>query len=206
VKRVVQLALVIVVVASVGLREGRGQGETTSAIVGEVKDATNAVVPGATVTITSRETGLKRSAQADGAGRFNFPQLKPGTYSVKVDAQGFEPQQNDNVVAGLGEKQTVDFTLKLARSIETVEVNSDAPLIGPEIRFWEVCGRSIVTLGCAPNYGFPECFTGCEECNDCTACKPTAPKKVEGPPSSGGPHVRNQLARLNDGRLQDLRK
>jgi hypothetical protein len=109
-----------------------GQGETTSAIVGEVRDATDAVVPGATVTITNHETGLKRSAQTDDAGRFNFSQLKPGTYSVKVDASGFEPRLNDNVVSGLGQKQRVDFTLKVARSNEVVEVNSEAPLINPE--------------------------------------------------------------------------
>jgi hypothetical protein len=108
------------------------QGETTSAIVGEVRDATNAVVPGATVTIANHETGLKRSAQTDGAGRFNFPQLKPGTYSVKVAARGFDPGQNDNVVSGLGQKQTVDFTLKVARSNEVVEVSSEAPIINPE--------------------------------------------------------------------------
>jgi uncharacterized GH25 family protein len=74
------------------------QGETTSAIVGQVRDTTNAVVPGATVTIANPETGLRRSAKTDDAGRFNFPQLKPGTYSVRVEAQGFEPRQNDNVV------------------------------------------------------------------------------------------------------------
>ena len=89
-------------------------------------------MPGATVTIANPETGLRRSAKTDEAGRFNFPQLKPGTYSVKVEAQGFEPRQNDNVVSGLGQKQTVDFTLKVARSNETVEVSSEAPLINPE--------------------------------------------------------------------------
>jgi len=31
-------------------------------------------------------------------------QLKPGTYSVKAEAPGFEPKQNDNVVSGLGQK------------------------------------------------------------------------------------------------------
>jgi hypothetical protein len=109
-----------------------GQGETTSAIVGEVRDATNAVVAGATVTITSHETGLKRSARTDDAGRFNFPQLKPGVYSVRAEAPGFEPRHVDNVISGLGQKQTVDLTLKVARSNETVEVSSEAPLINPE--------------------------------------------------------------------------
>jgi carboxypeptidase family protein len=108
-----------------------GQGETTSAIIGEVRDTTNAVVPSATVTVTNHETDLKRSAQTDNAGRFSFPQLKPGTYSVRVEAPGFEPRENDNVPSGLGQKQTVDFTLNVARSNEVVQVNSEAPLINP---------------------------------------------------------------------------
>src|ERR1700686_2162982 len=130
--RVGRFALFMLSVSCLLPGEALGQGETTSAIVGEVRDATNAVVPGASATITNRETGLKRRARTDEAGRFNFPQLKPGTYSVRVEAQGFEPAKNDNVVSGLGQKQTVDFTLKVARSNETVEVNSEAPLINPE--------------------------------------------------------------------------
>jgi hypothetical protein len=126
------VAFLVLTVACLLPVEALAQGETTSAIIGQVRDTTNAVVPGATVAITNLETGLRRSAKTDDAGRFNFPQLKPGTYSVKAEAQGFEPQKNDNVISGLGQKQTVDFTLRVARSNETVEVNSEAPLINPE--------------------------------------------------------------------------
>ena len=108
------------------------QGETTSAIVGQVRDTTDAVVTGANVTITNHETGMKRSARTDDAGRFNFSQLKPGTYSIRAEAPGFAPVQNDDVISGLGHKQAVDFVLKLARSNEAVEVSSQAPLINPE--------------------------------------------------------------------------
>ena len=108
------------------------QGETTSAIVGQVSDASGAGVPGAAMTITNQETGLKRVAETDDSGQFNFPQLKPGTYSVKVEAEGFAPQQIDDVVSGLGQKQTVNFTLKVAQSNQTVEVSGTAPLINPE--------------------------------------------------------------------------
>jgi hypothetical protein len=108
------------------------QGETTSAIVGQVSDATGAAVPNALVTVTYKDTGLHRSARTDDAGRFNFPQLKPGTYSVKVEAKGFEPQQNDAVTSSLGQKQTMDFTLKIPQSKQTIEVRSDAPILNPE--------------------------------------------------------------------------
>ncbi|HXM66156.1 MAG TPA: carboxypeptidase-like regulatory domain-containing protein [Candidatus Acidoferrum sp.] len=127
-----RLMLILAVVASMPPSQALAQGETTSAIVGQVRDTTNAVVPGAAVAIANLETGLRRTAKTDDAGRFNFPQLKPGVYSVKAEAQGFEPQQNNNVISGLGQKQTVDFTLKVARSNETVEVSSEAPLINPE--------------------------------------------------------------------------
>src|ERR1700682_5514725 len=108
------------------------QGETTSAIVGQVSDASGAAVPSATVTVTNKETGLRRNASTDDSGRFNFPQLKPGAYTVKVEAQGFEAQQNNAVSATLGQKQTVDFRLKIAQSNQTVEISSESPILNPE--------------------------------------------------------------------------
>ncbi len=108
------------------------QGETTSAIVGSVSDASNAAVEGALVTIVNRETGMRRSAKTDENGRFSFPQLKPGTYSIKVEAEGFDPMQNDGVTAGLGQKQNADFRLQVAQAKQTVEIRSDAAILNPE--------------------------------------------------------------------------
>src|SRR5712664_292918 len=108
------------------------QGETTSAIIGQVSDASGAAVPGATVTATNKETGLRRSASTDDSGRFSFPQLKPGTYFVKVEAEGFEPLQNDAASAGLGQKQTVDFIVRVAQTKESIEVTSEAAILNPE--------------------------------------------------------------------------
>ena len=112
-------------------RRAFAQGETTSAIVGQVTDPTGAVIPGAAVTITNRGTGLMRSLKTDKEGLFDFPQLTPGTYSVRAEANGFDPQQSDNVFSGLGQKQTVNFTLKVAHSSETVEVSGAPPLLNP---------------------------------------------------------------------------
>ncbi|MGB8521854.1 MAG: carboxypeptidase regulatory-like domain-containing protein [Candidatus Acidiferrales bacterium] len=130
--RIIAPALLLLSVALALPVEILGQGETTSAIVGQVRDGSGAAIPGATVAVTNRATALQRNVKTDNEGRFNFPQLQPGTYAVKVEAAGFAAQHNDAVVSGLGEKQTIDFTLQVARSNQTVEVSSAAPLINPD--------------------------------------------------------------------------
>ena len=109
----------------------RGQGETTSAILGTVVDETGAAIADATVKITSAENGVTRSAKTDNGGRFSFPQLKPGPYIVKAASEHFAPQEN-RVTAGLGQKQTVDFMLAIAAASANVTVTEEASLIHPE--------------------------------------------------------------------------
>jgi hypothetical protein len=108
------------------------QGETTSAIVGTVVDPSGAAIAGAAVTIVRTQTGSKRSTKTDDAGRFNFPQLQPGLYSVKTEVEGFEAQINESVSSGLGQKQTVNFMLKLASAKGEVTVTGEAPLVNPQ--------------------------------------------------------------------------
>ncbi len=125
--------LAVLVVFLLALRvPALAQGETTSAIVGSVADPTGMAIPGAVVTITNIENGLKRAVKTDDAGRFSFPQLNPGTYSVKAEADRFEAQQNNRVSAGLGQKQTVDFKLNIASASESILVREQAPLLNPE--------------------------------------------------------------------------
>jgi hypothetical protein len=108
------------------------QGETTSAIVGTVVDPSGGAVMGARVAITNKDTGSKRNALTDEAGRFNFPQLKPGPYTVRVETEGFETQSSGSVLSALGQKQTVNFALKLAAATGEVTVSGEAPLMNPE--------------------------------------------------------------------------
>jgi hypothetical protein len=110
----------------------KGQGETTSAIVGSVTDPEGGAIADAVVTITSTDNGMKRSVKTDAAGRFSFPQLKPGPYRVKAEAQHFAAQENDSVMAGLGQKQTVGFTLPIATANQNVTVTDEEPPLNPE--------------------------------------------------------------------------
>jgi len=108
------------------------QGETTSAIVGTVLDSSGGAVAGADVSLVSMASGAKRSAKTDAGGRFDFPQLQPGAYDVEVNAAGFAPQKAESVFAGLGQKQTVNFSLQVAAVKTEATVTGAAPLINPE--------------------------------------------------------------------------
>ena len=126
------LRVAVLIVFALAMRApARAQGETTSAIVGSVADPTGAAIPGATVTVMNVETGLKRSVKTDDSGRFSFPQLQPGTYSVKAEADRFESQQKKSTSASLGQKQTVDFQLNIASASQSILVQEQAPLINP---------------------------------------------------------------------------
>jgi hypothetical protein len=124
-----RLALILPMLAGSALW---GQGETTSAITGQVLDQSGGAVAGATVTVTQGEAGLKRQVHTDESGRFSFPELRPGSYSVRVQAPGFDEQVNASVAAGLGETRTVNFTLKISEAQQDMTVMSEAPLINVE--------------------------------------------------------------------------
>jgi hypothetical protein len=113
-------------------RSAWAQGETTSSIVGRVSDQAQRAIPSADVTIINLETSFGRTVKTDTSGGFDFPQLKPGTYSVSAKARGFEPQEIYSVAAGLGQTQTVNFSLRVAVVKQSVIVNGTVPLISTQ--------------------------------------------------------------------------
>ena len=126
------MTLKVIFLALIAAPFAFGQGETTSAIAGQVTDATGSGIQGARITAIGAGDRLTRSATADDAGRFRFPQLKPGSYSVQAAAAGFEEHTEPSVPAGLGQTQVVNFVLKVAAAKENVTVTGEAPLINIE--------------------------------------------------------------------------
>jgi hypothetical protein len=110
----------------------RAQGETTSAISGQVRDQTGAAVRGATVAVTSDENGSKRSVATDDEGRFNFPQLKPGTYTILASAPGFEQRRVPGVAAALGRTETFSLVLTVQAEKQEVTVTETSTDINTE--------------------------------------------------------------------------
>ena len=102
---------------------------TTSTLVGLVRDAQNAVIPGATVVATHEGTGVSREGVSDANGEFVFSALPAGPYTVKVELTGFKALQNRGMQLGAGQTVRQSFTLEVGAMAETITVAGEAPLI-----------------------------------------------------------------------------
>ncbi len=105
--------------------------QTLGTITGEVKDASGAIIPGATVTATNTGTNAAREMPSNEAGIYTFAALPPGPYVVKAELQGFKTSQQ---AIELHVEQTVrvNFTMEIGTLSETAEVTGVAPLITTE--------------------------------------------------------------------------
>src|SRR5262249_48170451 len=82
-----------------------------ASIQGIVKGPTDALVPGAHVTVSNLDTGLRLEATANEIGSYLLPSLPVGRYSVIATAQGFSVEQVPELKLDVGQAARVDFTL-----------------------------------------------------------------------------------------------
>ncbi len=109
-----------------------GQATTsTGNINGTVTDPSGAAVPGAKVTITRIDTGVATDVTSNSSGFYNSGSITPGTYSVKVQAKGFETSETQ-VVAKIGNNSAVNFSLKVGSESTTVSVEATAVGVNTE--------------------------------------------------------------------------
>ncbi len=106
-------------------------GQTvSSALEGTVVDPASAVVPSATVTATSTDTGTTRTVTTDNSGLFRFLDLAPGTYSISVHATGFKGFTQNGVVLVANEtRQVGKIELTIGNTSETITVMAEAASI-----------------------------------------------------------------------------
>jgi hypothetical protein len=99
------------------------------AIVGTVLDASGAVVRQANVTVTNKDTGVALTTPVNDAGEYQVLALIPGTYSVKVSAQGFETTLREGIVVHVQDRLSLNFSLKVGTVLEQVVVTEAEPLL-----------------------------------------------------------------------------
>jgi hypothetical protein len=99
----------------------------TGALLGVVRDASGAVIPGAKVNLISVQTGLALSATVGSDGSYIFTPVKIGSYRVEAESPGFEKAVQDNVTVEVQQRVVVNFTLHPGRVTQTVEVTGAPP-------------------------------------------------------------------------------
>ena len=98
-------------------------------LIGTVTDDTKAVLPGATVTATSLETGRMLTAATNERGEYRIPGVPAGRYKIQAELAGFSTVIVPELELLVGQNRTVPFTLQVASLQESVTVTGEAPLV-----------------------------------------------------------------------------
>ena len=101
-------------------------------LTGTVADSSGAVIPNATVTITEVATGLTYSLVTDQSGVYTRPALKPGSYTVQVEAVGFKTTIQRDILLTAGDRVGANVVLQVGEATEHVDIVSSAPLLQTE--------------------------------------------------------------------------
>jgi len=170
-KRVLVFGLATIFAFALFAVSAFSQTATQGAVIGVVTDPTSAVVKGATVVLTDVATNTAQTATTDSGGRYAFPAVNPGDYSLKVEAKGFRTSLTTKLSVEVNKSNSVDVKLEVGASSEVVEVTAstmtelqtqDASvgevLSGTELNRLPVQGRSAAQLifyqpGVAPDTG-----------------------------------------------------
>lgn len=131
-KRIDWLAIsLFCLMLAVGGAFAQGVG-SSGRIHGTVTDASGAVLPHVSVTITDPQTGFQRSATTDSSGQFQTTGLPPATYTLTAQHAGFGTEIRRGLTVGVGQTVDVDFQLKVSQVSVQVEVTGESPVVETE--------------------------------------------------------------------------
>src|SRR5215470_7013643 len=102
---------------------------TTGTFLGTVYDATNAAVPGASITATNLQTGVSRSVVSAVTGEYLINLLPVGNYSLRVEHAGFKTEQRSSVEIQINSRVRLDFVLQVGSVSEEIKVAGSTPLL-----------------------------------------------------------------------------
>lgn len=123
--------LLAVVVSAMTANTGAAQALYGS-LVGNVTDETGAALPGATISVTQRETNLVREVVANATGGYNVPNLLPGTYQIDVKLPGFSTFTARDIAVRQGLDVRVDAKLNVGALEESIIVSGQAAVLQTE--------------------------------------------------------------------------
>ena len=106
---------------------------TSGSIAGNIVDQQQAAVPGASIRVNDAAKGFTQNTVSDREGRFVFPQLAPGTYTLDIEAKGFKRSERTNLELVANDKMALGtITLDVGAVTDTVTVSAEATLVQSE--------------------------------------------------------------------------
>ena len=108
---------------------GSASAQTLGTIIGAVTDDTGAVIPGVEVEITNEGQGTSSVVVTQSDGSYRLPSVQPGSYSIRIEVEGFRAHLVENLQVEVGSILTYDATLEVGAVTETVTVEATTPLV-----------------------------------------------------------------------------
>ena len=108
---------------------GSLRGQATSAILGNVTDATGAALAGATVTVRDIETGVARTTVTEDTGDYRVLSLPVGQYEVRVEKTGFKAGVRSGISLVVAQQAVVNVQLEVGQVTQSVTVTGEAELV-----------------------------------------------------------------------------
>src|SRR5213594_2527495 len=102
---------------------------STATILGVVRDASGALIPGVSISVKHTESGLTRTAISSERGGYSVPLLPVGAYEITTTMPGFKQAVRTGINLVVGQEAVVDLTLEVGANAETVTVSEEAPLV-----------------------------------------------------------------------------
>ena len=97
-----------------------------ASLSGTVTDASGAVIPNATVTLTNPATGDERTTVTGQSGFYKFSELPVGNYTVKATANGFKDETYSDVAVSAELPRSLDLKLSIGPAAQSVTVNGES--------------------------------------------------------------------------------
>jgi len=111
------------------LAAGASGQEARGAILGRVMDSSGAVVPGVSVVITNRSTGVATSVQTNDQGNYAASYLIPGAYQVTAEHSGFKRFLRQEIELRVGDRLELNIALEVGQATEQITVVEETPLL-----------------------------------------------------------------------------
>jgi hypothetical protein len=105
------------------------QSDAGATLNGTILDATGSTIPAAKLSVKNPNTGFVRTTESTGAGLFSFNRLPVGEYEISVEKTGFKVLTQKGLTLSVGATVTLDLTLQVGSTSETISVTGDAPVI-----------------------------------------------------------------------------